>query len=62
MAGIINWRKDELEAVDRKTSKILTKYNRPHSRADVDCLYIPKRKEGENCSSLKRPYIWRSTV
>jgi len=33
-AGIINWRKDELEAMDRKTRKMMTIYNSLHPRAD----------------------------
>jgi len=44
-AGIINWRKDELEAMDRKSRKMMTTYNSLHSRADVDHLYI-RRKHG----------------
>jgi len=42
-AGIINWRKEELEAVDRKTRKMMILYNSLHPRADVDCLYIPRK-------------------
>jgi len=44
-AGIVKWRKDEMEAMDRRTRKLMTTYNRLHLRADVDCLYVP-RKEG----------------
>jgi len=40
-AGIINWRKDELEAMDRKTRKMMTICNSLHPRPDVDCLCIP---------------------
>ena len=38
-AGIINWRVDELKAVDRKTRKLLTIYRALHPQADVDRLY-----------------------
>jgi len=33
-AGIINWRKDELEAMDRKTRKMMTTYHSLHLTAD----------------------------
>ena len=39
--GIVNWQKDELEAVDTKTRKMMTIYNSLYPRADMDCLYIP---------------------
>jgi len=42
-AGIINWRKDELDAMDRKTRMAI--HNSLHLRADVDRQYI-SRKEG----------------
>jgi len=45
-ASIINWRKDELEAMDRKTRKMMTIYNSLHPRADVDRLYIPRKHGG----------------
>jgi len=32
-AGIINWRKDEMEAMDRKTRKMMTIYNILYTRA-----------------------------
>jgi len=47
-AGIINWRKDELEAMDRKTRKMMTTYNSLHPRADVDRLYIPESMAEED--------------
>jgi len=36
-AGIINWRKDELEAMDRKTRKMMTIFNGLHPRAGFFC-------------------------
>ena len=38
-AGIVECRKNELEAVDRKTEKLLTIYRSLLSRADVERLY-----------------------
>ncbi|PNF23741.1 hypothetical protein B7P43_G17247 [Cryptotermes secundus] len=43
--GIINWHKEEIQKLDRKTRKILTTYGQHHPRADIDRLYVP-RKEG----------------
>jgi hypothetical protein len=43
--GIINWRLEEIEKIDRKTRKILTVYKMHHPKADIDRLYV-KRKEG----------------
>jgi len=43
IAGIINRRKDELEAMDRKTRKMMIIYNSLHPRADMDHLYIPRK-------------------
>ena len=44
-AGIIDWTKEELRKIDRKTRKILTMNRMLHPQSDVDRLYIP-RKEG----------------
>jgi hypothetical protein len=44
-AGIINWRKDELKTIDRKTRKLLTMYKGMNPNSDVDRLYT-KRKDG----------------
>jgi len=46
-AGIINWGNDELEAMDRKTRKMMTKYNSLHLRADIDHLYTPTESTAE---------------
>ena len=37
-AGIVEWRKDELQSLDRKTRKSLTLYNMFHRKGDVDRL------------------------
>jgi len=49
----INWRKDELEAVDRKTRKMMTIYNSLHPRADLDHLYIPRKHGGRGLISTQ---------
>ena len=45
-AAFVNWRISELQAIDRKTRKLLTIYGVLLSKSDVDRLCIP-RKEGE---------------
>ena len=44
-AGIMGWTKAELQALDRKTRKMLTIYGAHHPKADVDRMYL-KRAEG----------------
>ena len=43
--GIINWRTEEINQIDRKTGKMLTMYKMHHPKADIDRLCV-KRKEG----------------
>ena len=44
-AGIVNWKVDELEKIDRTTRKTLTMYGTLHPKSDIDRLYL-KRKHG----------------
>ena len=44
-AAFTNWRKSELQVIDRKTRKFFTIYGALHPKSDVNRLYIP-RKEG----------------
>jgi hypothetical protein len=41
--GIINWHQEELQKLDRKTSKLLTINGKHHPKAEVDCLYVPRK-------------------
>jgi len=61
-AGIINWRKDELEAMDRKTSIMMTICNSLHPRADVDRIYIPRKAWWKGINKHSRVRTWRSSV
>ena len=45
-AGIMDWTKEELQEMDKKTRKLLTINRALHPQADVDRLYL-KRSEGE---------------
>ena len=47
-AVFVSWRKSELQAIDRKTTKLFTIYGALHPKSDVDKLYI-LRKEGGRC-------------
>ena len=44
-AGVLDWTQKELEALDKKTRKILTMNGAFHKASSVDRLYM-KRKEG----------------
>ena len=44
-ASFVNWKKSELQAIDRKTRTLLIIYGAIHPKSDVDRLYIP-RKDG----------------
>ena len=47
-AAFVNWKRSELQEIDRKTRKYLTMYGGLHPKADIDRLYLPrKRKEAE---------------
>ena len=46
-AGIVAWRINELEAIDRKTRQLLTMYRRLHPRTDVDRLYWKRINGGK---------------
>ena len=41
--GIVNWHQEELQKLDRKTTKLLTIYGQHHPKADVDRLYVPQK-------------------
>ena len=47
-AVFVSWRESELQAIDRKTTKLFTIYGALHPKSDVDKLYI-LRKEGGRC-------------
>ena len=44
-AAFVSWRKSELQAIDRKTRKLFTRYGALNPKLDTDRLNIP-RKEG----------------
>ena len=52
-AAFVSWRKSELQAIDRKTSTLLTIYGALHPKSDVDRLYIPRKERGGGLISIE---------
>ena len=52
-AAFVSWRKSELQAIDRKTSTLLTIYGALHPKSDVDRLYIPRKEGGGGLISIE---------
>lgn len=58
-AGIINWTKEELRKMDRKTRKLQTIHNAMHPQAHVHGLYMKRAEDGrglisrEDCVELE---------
>ena len=56
--AFISWRKCKLQAIDRKTRKLITILGGMYPSSDVDRLYIPRKNGGrglvatENCVEL----------
>ena len=42
-AAFVSWKKSELQAVDRRTRKLITINGALHPKSDVDRLYIPRK-------------------
>ena len=52
--AFVSWRKSELlQAIDRKTRKLLTIYGALHPKSDVDRLYIPRKEGGRGLISTE---------
>ena len=49
----VSWRKNELQAIDRKTRKLFTMYGSLHPKSDVDRLYIPREEGRRGLISMK---------
>ena len=52
-AGIVHWRKDELQEIDRKTRKLLTIYRTYHTQSDKDRLYVKRKTGGRGLISVE---------
>ena len=52
-AAFIDWTKEELKELDRKTRKYLTIYNSLHPRDSVAKLYLPQKLGGRGLCSVE---------
>ena len=52
-AAFLSWRKSDLQAINRKTRKLLTIYGALHYEPDVNRLYIPRKKGGRGLISIE---------
>jgi len=54
--GIINWRIEEKTQIDRETRKMLTMYKMHHPKADIDRLYVKRKKGGRGLVQVEAAY------
>ena len=52
-AGVMTWRRHELQGMDRKTRKLLTIYGAFHPKSNVDRLYLPRAMGGRGLISCE---------
>ena len=52
-AGIISWTKMELEELDRRTRKLMTRYGAHHPKTNVDRLYLQRCEGGRGLLGLE---------
>ena len=52
-AGVVHWRKDELQEIDRKTRKLLTIYRTYHPQSDKGRLYVKRKTGGRGLTSVE---------
>ena len=52
-AGIVKWRKDELESMDRRTRKLMTINEELYPRSDVARLYVGRKKDAKGLISCE---------
>ena len=51
--AFVSWRKNKLQAIDRKTRKLFTIYGALHPKSDVDTLYISRKEGGRGLISIE---------
>ena len=52
-AGIIDWTKEEISEMDRKTRKLLTIYGAFHPKSSVNRLYMKRKHEGRGLINIE---------
>ena len=57
-AGIINWKIDELNKMDRTRRKTLTMYGTLHPKSDIDRVYLKRKHGGRGLISIKMCVRW----
>ena len=51
--GIVKWHQEELQTLERKKRKLLTIHRQHRPKADVDCLYVPRKQGGRGLMQLE---------
>jgi hypothetical protein len=54
--GTVNWQQEELQNLDRKTSKLPTIHGKHRPKADADRLYVPRKQGGRGLMQLEKAY------
>ena len=57
--GILSWTKEEIEAIDIRTRKLLTMNGSFHRNSDIDRLYAPRSVAGRGLNSILDAYYLR---
>ena len=52
LAAFVSWKKNELQAIDRKTKKLFTIYGALQPKSDADKLHIPRKEGGGGLISI----------
>uniref|UniRef100_A0A1X7SMI5 Reverse transcriptase domain-containing protein n=1 Tax=Amphimedon queenslandica TaxID=400682 RepID=A0A1X7SMI5_AMPQE len=52
--GILDWKKEELQSLDRKTRKLMTIHGAFHPKSDVDRLYLSRKRGGRGLLGCER--------
>ena len=55
--GIFDWTKEELQALDKATRKIMNFTGSLHARSDIDRIYMPRKQGGRGLTSTEDMYI-----
>lgn len=63
-SGIVNWKKDEREELDRGTSKMLAAERAFTMSRDVNRLYLPRKEGGKGLMNIEgtNNKVWRRTL
>ncbi len=52
-AGIVDWTKEEMKQIDRRTRKLITMHQGMHPRSDVDRIYVERERGGRGLMSIE---------